>query len=136
MLISATKRNRTVREESWDDVTKGKHTYIADVSSSKPLADLLVVARSKIGLWDYSIAINNCEHFVKWVLDLNVTSKQVKAGVGGAILGATLGGMVADNPKKLKQLGGAVLFAGLAIAAVRATEKKKVPITAVDSNKA
>jgi hypothetical protein len=41
MLISATKRTGTVQEESWDDVTQGKHTYVAVSNTEKSISQIL-----------------------------------------------------------------------------------------------
>jgi hypothetical protein len=41
MLISATKRTGTVQEEPWDDVTQGKHTYIAVSNTEKSIPQIL-----------------------------------------------------------------------------------------------
>ncbi len=123
MLISATQRNGTVREEPWDVVTQGETTYVADVTSSKPLQQILADARSQIGKWSYSITSKNCEHFVKWASGLQVTSKQVVAGVGGATAGVALVGLLSENPKPIKFLGGALFVGGLAVAATRAAKK-------------
>lgn len=125
MLISATKRTGTVREEPWDDVTQGKHTYIAVTHSEKPTLQILSDARSQIGNWVYSVTDNNCEHFAKWSSGLKVSSSQVKAGIGGAAIGAIAVAALADNPKTTKIIGGAVLLAGIVLMASKATEKKK-----------
>lgn len=122
-LISATKRTGTVREEDWDTVTQGKRTYVAEVKLSYPVPIVLAQARTQIGKWVYSVTEKNCEHFVKWTTGLEVTSSQVKAGVGGAIAGATLVGMLSENPKFTKFLGGALILGGLAIAITNATAK-------------
>jgi hypothetical protein len=124
MLISATKRTGTVQEEPWDDVTQGKHTYIAVSNSNKSIAQILTDARSQIGSWVYSVSDNNCEHFVKWSSGLKVSSTQVKSGVGGALIGGVAVAALAENPKAIKILGGAALIAGLAIWATKAVEDK------------
>jgi hypothetical protein len=123
MLISATERNGTVREESWSTVTKDKNTYIAKMAHSRSLPEVLKSARSKIGTWKYSVTGNNCEHFVKWAAGLEVSSTQVKAGFGGAIAGVALVGAASENPSFIKFLGGALLVAGVAVAVAKATEK-------------
>ncbi|EOY4517341.1 lecithin retinol acyltransferase family protein [Vibrio vulnificus] len=123
-LISATKRNGTVREEPWDVVTQGKHTYVADIKYDRPVSEVLRLSRSKIGSWVYSLTDNNCEHFAKWATGLKVSSTQVVAGVSGAAAGAALVGLCAENPKAAKLLGGAVVLGGLAVLAARAVEKK------------
>lgn len=126
MLISATKRTGTVLEESWDDVTKGKHTYVAVSNSDKSTTQILSDARSQIGCWVYSVTDNNCEHFVKWSSGLKVSSRQVKAGVGGAAVGAVAAAALAENSKTMKIVGGAVLMGGLAVMASKAVKKTQV----------
>lgn len=123
LLISATKRNGTVSEEPWDTVTQGKETYVADVSYARPVSEVLAMARAQIGQWKYSVTLNNCEHFVKWVAGLEVSSKQVVAGVTGAVAGVTAVGLIAEKPTVAKFLGGAVLLGGLAVLASKANKK-------------
>jgi hypothetical protein len=122
-LISATKRNGTVREEPWDTVTQGKRTYVADVSYSRSVSEVLAMARSQVNQWRYSIRKNNCEHFAKWATGLEVSSTQVVAGVSGAVLGATAVGVIAEKPTTVKFLGGALLLGGLAVLASKANKK-------------
>ncbi len=124
MLISATKRTGTVQEESWDDVTQGKHTYVAVSNSEKSISQTLLDARTQIGNWAYSVTDNNCEHFVKWSSGLKVSSIQVKSVIGGAAVGAVAVATLAENPKAMKILGGAVLLGGLALMLSKAAEKK------------
>jgi hypothetical protein len=125
MLISATKRTGTVQEEPWDDVTQGKHTYIAVSNTEKSIPQILSDARSQIGNWRYSLTDHNCEHFVKWSSGLKVSSGQVKAGVGGLAIGGVAVAALAENPKALKIVGGAVLLAGLAVMLTKAVENKR-----------
>ena len=125
MLISATERNSTVQEEPWSVVTDGKHTYVAEVETAKPVTKMLADARSQIGKWTYSLTDNNCEHFVKWATGLKITSTQVKAGVGGGIVGAGMVAALSENPKLAKFLFGALFVGGLAVFASRAVEKSK-----------
>jgi F0F1-type ATP synthase membrane subunit c/vacuolar-type H+-ATPase subunit K len=124
MLISATKRNGTVQEEPWDDVVQGKETYVADIQHSHPVKTILENARSQIGEWAYSVTNNNCEHFVKWASGFEVSSTQVKAGVGGAVAGAALVGIFAEKPTPIKFFGGILVLAGLAVATTKAIEKQ------------
>ena len=123
MLISATKRTGTVQEEPWDDVTQGKHTYVAVSGSDKSTSQILTDARSQIGSWSYSITDNNCEHFVKWCAGIKVSSSQLIAGVSGAAIGAVSVAALSENPKAMKILGGAVLLGGLAVIASNASKK-------------
>ncbi|OQX39137.1 MAG: hypothetical protein B0D91_02295 [Oceanospirillales bacterium LUC14_002_19_P2] len=124
MLISATDRNGTVKEETWDAVTQGKHTYIADFSYGIPLTDALVRARSQIGQWKYHLKNRNCEQFISWVFTGSLTSKQVTMAVGGAALGAAAVGVLAKKPTFAKFLGAAVLLGGLGLVAARADKKE------------
>ncbi|MDH5925917.1 lecithin retinol acyltransferase family protein [Vibrio lentus] len=124
MLISATQRNGTVQEESWDIVTKGEHTYLTEVTYDRPVPEVLEVARSQIGKWKYSLTDRNCEHFAKWATGLKMSSTQVIAGATGAVLGASLVGLCSENPKFAKFLGGALALGGLAVLATKAVEKK------------
>ena len=125
MLISATKRNGSVQEELWDVVTGGKYTYVVEAKHDKTIKEVLILARSQIGKWSYSVANNNCEHFVKWSTGLKISSTQVTNGVGGLAVGAAIVGIVSEKPTILKFLGGALLIAGMAIAVTKAVEKRQ-----------
>lgn len=124
MLISATKRNGTVKEEDWDTVTQGHKSYIAEISYEKTSKEVLEHARSQIGKWKYSVMGHNCEHFVKWATGLEISSTQVIAATSGALLGFNLVGFCSKNPNLVKFLGGSVVVGSLALLAVKATEKK------------
>ena len=102
MLISATDRTGTVREESWDVVTQGKKTYVTDIQFKISPSELLDRARSQIGLWDYSVRSKNCEHFIKWVGGLKVSSAQVINGVGAGIASVAAVAALAEKPTALK----------------------------------
>ena len=123
MLISATKRNGTVQEESWEMVTKGNDSYVANINTHIPVSEILRNARDQIGQWKYCLTSNNCEHFVKSCTNLEVTSTQVKAGIGGAVLGSVAVGAMAENPNLVKFLGGSLLVGGLAILLTRPSKK-------------
>ncbi|WP_067514981.1 lecithin retinol acyltransferase family protein [Endozoicomonas ascidiicola] len=123
MLISATKRTGTVKEETWDSVTQGKNTYITKIEKIKANSEILKAARSQIEKWIYSVDSNNCEHFVKWASGLDVTSTQVVNTTAGLITGAALVGVVAENPKFVHFVGGALLVGGIFLALTRAAEK-------------
>lgn len=124
MLISATKRTGTVQEETWDAVTQGKHTYVAVTETDKSIPEILSDARSQIGKWVYSATNNNCEHFVKWGSGLKVSSKQVNAGLSGALVGGAAVAALIENPKMFKILGGAALMAGIAVLKAKAAKDK------------
>ncbi|MCD9544298.1 hypothetical protein GLP24_05500 [Photobacterium carnosum] len=124
MLISATKRNGTVQEESWDVVTQGKYTYPAKVTYDRPVPEVLEFARSQIGEWKYSLTDRNCEHFAKWATGLKMSSTQVVAGATGAVLGVSLVGLCSENPKFANFLGGVLALGTLAVLVTKAVEKK------------
>lgn len=121
MLISATKRTGTVQEEPWDDVTKGKHSYVAISNSEKPIYQILSDARSQIDNWIYSIKINNSQHFIKWCSCIKVSSLHAKADLEDVIVAA-----LAEVPKAVKIVGGAVLLGGLAVTDPEAIEALEV----------
>lgn len=123
MLISATQRNGTVQEEPWDIATSGKRTYVANITLQRDRSEIIAQARSKIGTWTYSVTSSNCEHFVNWAAGLQVTSKQVTAGVVGAVGGAILAGVLSEKPTTAKLLGWAIVLGGLAVASTKAIEK-------------
>lgn len=127
MLISATKRNGTVKEEPWHVVTQGKPSYITPLKSNQPLDEVLAKARQEIDQWQYSVSKRNCEHFVKWVTGMKLSSRQVKAGIEGAVLGGIAGGMVGEKPHWARVLGGAVAVAGLAMVSSRAKKAEPAP---------
>lgn len=123
-LISATKRTGTVKEESWDLVTQGKSSYVAEIKTNHSTQEILIKAKSKIDLWSYSVLNNNCEHFIKWVNGLEITSAQVKSGVIGGVAGIALAKTLSEKPSFLKLFGGAVIVGGVAVALTRVSEKK------------
>ncbi len=105
-LISATKRNNTVQEESWDVVTHGKHTYSAKVTYDRSVPEVLELARSQIGVWKYSVTDRNCKLFAKWATRSQTSSTQVVVGTTGALLGVILVGLCPENPRFTKFIGG------------------------------
>ncbi|GAA0685405.1 lecithin retinol acyltransferase family protein [Marinobacterium maritimum] len=125
-LISATKRTGTVQEEEWDAVTQGKTTFVAKVPETDlAVSVILERARSHIGQWKYSITGSNCEHFVNTVRGLKFDSKQVSAGVSGAMLGAALVGTLSEKPTTFKFLLGALAVGGIAVAASKVKSQDK-----------
>lgn len=97
MLISATARTKTVREEPYDKVVRGLPTRLAPSQSCLPISAVLKMARSQIDKWDYNFVSRNCEHFAYWAAGLNMSSQQVKSTLSGALL---FGGMTAVLMKK------------------------------------
>lgn len=123
MLISATKRTGTVQEETWDTVVASCRPLLASLEIKLTSAEVLSAAREHIGKWQYSVMSRNCEHFITLVTGHPVSSTQVIAGVGGALVGAAAAANFAKNPDAIKLLAGAALIAGIAVYAVRRTEK-------------
>lgn len=116
MLISASKRTGTVKEEPWYVATQGNLTYVAKrAASALDPSTALTVARSQIDQWKYSLFDRNCEHFVNWVATGKPKSSQVAAGIGGAALGAAGVYLIAEKPNGWKALLAAGLIAGLAV---------------------
>lgn len=125
MLISASKRTGTVREEPWLQVTAGNPSYITDISAEKNLPQLLHDARSRIDDWDYSVTHNNCEHFIKWAVgDKRIRSTQVRASVIGTLAGFAFSTLLGRKFRLLKLAGNAALIGGLALRAARASRAK------------
>lgn len=118
MLISATQRNGTVREESWEKTTENKHTSVVNIESTKEAIDILKDARFMIGEWKYSLTNRNCEHFVKWALGLRVESVQVKNTLAAGLLGFALA-YAFKRPKLVV----AALAAGVALGSTKALKK-------------
>lgn len=99
MLISATKRTGTVKEEPWDRVVNGQPTkVVADTPILSP-ENILQRARSQIGVWKYSVTSKNCEHFVNWAGNEKISSKQVFYTITGATTLAAIYALVEKNPK-------------------------------------
>lgn len=115
MLISATQRNGTVKEEPWDIVTKGKLTFLIEKKSTTSLFQLLERARSQVDIWNYSVKNMNCEHFINWVVNEEPHSQQVKNAISGAITGAVAVGLISKDPTILKFLAGAAVVGGIAV---------------------
>ncbi|WP_170335507.1 lecithin retinol acyltransferase family protein [Ruegeria arenilitoris] len=123
-LISATRRNKTVREEPWDVVVGDRKTIVAELYPKFPVPEILARARSHIDSWEYSALTGNCEHFVAFVTGHEVKSSQVRAGVVGATVGVGLVNSISENPTFLKLLAGAVLVGGIAVLASGAKERE------------
>jgi hypothetical protein len=124
MLISATRRSGTVREESWDLVTQGKQTYVTATQHPKTTHQVLSDARAMIDRWNYSVTTQNCEHFIKQITGLSGLSSQVMAGAAGAVAGAVLVGLLSEKPKLIKYVGAAALLAELAVIASKAPKAR------------
>ncbi|OED55747.1 hypothetical protein BEI46_09585 [Aliivibrio fischeri] len=116
-LISATKRNGTVKEEEWDVVVNGKYTVVSNVESKYSPDEIIANARSQIDSWKYSLLNSNCEDFVYWASGVNISSKQVVGSVTGAAIGTATVAFCADKPTSSKLFFGGVigLFLGLLV---------------------
>ena len=123
MLISATKRTLTVKEEPWAIVTHGKPSYVVDIGSNKTVSEVLAQARSYINKWQYSVRKRNCEHFVKKCLGLKAESSQVNAAIAAGALSAVAIAAFSEKPKKFTLLGTVFTAAGLAVMANKAPRK-------------
>jgi hypothetical protein len=123
MLISATKRNGTVQEETWDTVTKGHDSYITDLKHIQPIQEIVDTARSQINKWRYSVTTRNCEHFIKWVAGQEFNSKQVNNTIIGAVAGGLLAKTLLEKPTALKVLCLSALAGSAALLASRAEPK-------------
>lgn len=82
MLISATKRTQTVKEESWDSVTQGKQTYKIEYETKNSIENILINARRQIDKWEYTIIGSNCESFVKSITGIKCISQVSIASLG------------------------------------------------------
>ncbi|WP_240001216.1 lecithin retinol acyltransferase family protein [Photobacterium kishitanii] len=122
-LISATKRNGTVKEEPWDIATQEKYTYLSDKQSNLSVAEILSNARSQIGKWRYSLIDSNCEHFSNWCLGLKVSSTQIVGASVGAVGGALLVKCCVEDPKPLDYLFGVVTLGFLGVSCSKAQPK-------------
>lgn len=114
MLISATSRNGTVLEESFETVTQGKHSYIAKIESSLDAEQRLARARAQCQRWSYHLVNANCEHFAHWVLGEKAQSKQVKLALRGVSYGVTIASLILKKPSPTKLVlsaAGSALFA-------------------------
>ncbi len=108
MLISASSRTGTVREEVWSRVITGETIKHHPKPKSIDSATVLVNARSQIGRWTYSLANRNCEHFVNWCSGFGFSSKQVKWG-GALGLVAALATLLLSEDKRALKTGAGLL---------------------------
>ncbi len=117
MLISASRRNGTVKEEPWDRVTGGKETKLVRKCKSREEAySIIEKARSEVDKWQYSMVKRNCEHFVNWAVTGELSSKQVRNGLVGGGLGVAGVALSSENPKVAKIILGGLVCAMLAVA--------------------
>lgn len=82
MLISATKRNATVKEEPWDIVTEGHKTYKIEYERKDSIEEILSKARKQIDIWKYQLIGSNCENFIKSIIEIKGISQVSIASIG------------------------------------------------------
>ncbi|MFZ5480505.1 MAG: lecithin retinol acyltransferase family protein [Myxococcota bacterium] len=91
-VYNASKRSRFVKLERWDVFTlgKGSATILEHIRGDLPDDEVIERAHSKLDdPWDLWSA--NCEHYVRWCHGLEVTSPQLRAGVGVVVGVAAVG---------------------------------------------
>lgn len=85
MVISASARARSVREEPWDVFAQGGVVTVDGYPGRMPHWEVLRRARSLIGS-AYDLFTRNCEHFVSYVHGLKPHSPQLAFTVGFALV--------------------------------------------------
>lgn len=125
MLISASERTGTVREEAIETVIQGANTYKAGLKLLLPIEEVISNARELIDNWKYSVSSRNCQHFINLVAGLGLTSGQVKAGATLGVAGGVVTALLSDKPSWFKILGVAVAGAAIGVAASKAIPKKE-----------
>lgn len=83
-----------IEEVSLSDFTQGNGYQIQKYHSKFSQQEIINRARSKLGLEDYSLLFNNCEHFLNWCIHDKSISKQVR---NHAAINGLLGTQVAIN---------------------------------------
>lgn len=81
MIIDHSMATGTVAERSWGEATGGKTVSKSDLDSDRSPYQIILAARQLIGKAKYSLTHFNCEAFVRHVMGLSPTSKQVTASV-------------------------------------------------------
>lgn len=124
-LISASRRNGTVAEEPMSTVTQGRYTYVADIPQYYAGNEIVAIARSFIGNWQYNLITDNCEHFAKLVSGNPAKSTQLVGCSASAALGYGLVKLYSENPTAAK-IGAGILVGGLVgLALTRAVQKQQ-----------
>jgi len=81
MVIDHSSATRTVAERTWKEATQGKRVSRSGLVSNRTPRQTLTAARQLIGKLEYSLTGLNCEAFVKHVLGLPPSSRQVAASL-------------------------------------------------------
>lgn len=101
MLISLSKRTKSVVEETWKQVVGGKRWdskgYLGEYSAEEVISK----ARSKIGDAGYSLFSNNCQHFVHWAHGVERTSPELRETLGMGVAGAAFGYFASEGNGKV-----------------------------------
>ena len=90
MLISNTRRNGTVKEESWDQVVGNRQFEVHNIQISTSPSLILARARGCIDRVKYDLLQYNCEHFVREIITGIAKSTQIKQflAIGSLAAGA------------------------------------------------
>ena len=126
MLISATARTNTVKEEPYSDVVCGRPTRLAQHQPMLPVSEVLHRARSQIGKWDYRLWTQNCEHFANWAAGLERSSPQVKSAIIGAATFAGSTAMIVKKPNLTLLLGVGIVGGLVGLSAAQRSAGKQV----------
>lgn len=79
MVIDNSAARGSVTERTWTEAVAGKSVSLSSMVSNFTKLEVIACARSFIGEVRYSLITFNCESFVRRVLGLKPTSKQVVA---------------------------------------------------------
>lgn len=113
MLISATERTGTVKEEPIQQVVQGYPTHKVKLPSQLPADKVIENARECIDNWDYSVTESNCEHFVNLAYGLTPKSKIVTDGFMAALTVGATALVLSEKPTPVKMV--CAILLGLAI---------------------
>ena len=89
-LISLSRRNGKVEEESWLQVTSGWPVNMSRIHGKLSGAEVVANARAYKNNKDFkwNLLTRNCEHFVRLAHGLPAESTQVRRSLTGALIGA------------------------------------------------
>lgn len=100
MLISATKRNGTVKEEPYEVVTQGAYSYkVTGLAFARLPSEVISLARTFENKWNYSLLSANCEHFARYIACGEYKSEQVSNGVSASLFVGTAISLAIEKPK-------------------------------------